>query len=539
MEEKAKQVIQQYDKLKAIREPLDKIYADLFNVTYPLRGSGFLQDSEDGITNALAARDRQARLFDSTATDSVRLLASSVLSAITPPNLQWFNLGIIGKEEDELSIESREWMEDGAETIFTIIHSSSNYDAQSLEFFTDLMVGGMCGLYIEPRNGTFFFETWPLHSMYVQDSTGNGRVNTIYRKVNLTPSEAVEKFGIDSLPDKIRTEYETNPYCAKTFPFIHTIRPRPYGKSRKLKKQLPYESLYVCAQTQTVVKESGFNEMPVIIPRWMKIPDTDYAFGPVSDALPDIKTLNKIVEYLLTNADMAIAGTYVAKDDGIINPNAIKIGPRRIIMAADVDNIKPLVSGGDINFAVNEITRLQAQIRRTLLADQLGPTEKAIMTATEVQTRNNLIRQILGPIFSRMQAEYLQGLIERCFGIALREGWIGTPPEELRGQDVKIVYRSPLARSQKMQDLQAMDEFEARLVQTAQYRPEVLDMYDTDKALRKKADYLGIDVELLKDEATVRRERQAKQEAQQQQAMMQAIATQQSDPTAATQLPIA
>jgi hypothetical protein len=64
--------------------------------------------------------------------------------------------------------------------------------------------------------------------------------------------------------------------------------------------------------------------------------------------------------------------------------------------------------------------KLQAQIRKILMADQLQAQDGPAMTATEVHVRVNLIRQLLGPIYARLQAEYLQPLIERCFGLAYR-----------------------------------------------------------------------------------------------------------------------
>jgi len=70
------------------------------------------------------------------------------------------------------------------------------------------------------------------------------------------------------------------------------------------------------------------------------------------------------------------------------------------------------------------------------------------MTATEVHVRVDLIRQQLGPVYGRWQSEYLIPIVERCFGLALRAGVLGQPPEELQGQDMQIKFLSPLARAQ-------------------------------------------------------------------------------------------
>ena len=70
------------------------------------------------------------------------------------------------------------------------------------------------------------------------------------------------------------------------------------GKTRsseaKLVKNMPFASVYVHVKTKQIVKESGFNEMPVIIPRWSVIPDTSYAIGPFYKVLPDSEELYNV-----------------------------------------------------------------------------------------------------------------------------------------------------------------------------------------------------------------------------------------------------
>lgn len=523
--ERGQSIIKAYAKLVTERAPLDLIWSECFRYTYPIRGQGFLNKDIDGVTAALGAKKDAAVLFDSTTTDSTRLLASSVLSAITPPHQQWFSLAVNNISEDRVPHDAKKWLEDAAETMFKNIHAS-NYDAQALEFFTDEMVGGMLGLYVEKKEGAYHFEVWPLPTLYCQEVLGNGYIDTVYRLVKFTAAESIKKFGSNA-PEAVHKEYQEDPYSNKQFEFIHTIRPRlgrngKQIKGGKINRTLPFESLYVCRKSGHLALESGYHEMPVIVPRWMRIPNTDYAVGPMYDALPDAKTLNKVTEFMLQNAEMAISGTFVAKDDGVFNPNTARIGPRRVWMVEDVNNIKPLAAGGDINFAVQEIARLQGQIRRTLLADQLGPSEKMNMTATEINTRTSIIRQILGPIFGRLQAEYLVPLITRCFGLALRDGDLGQPPEALQDIGFNITYRSPLALAQKQQQLQAIDQFEQRLALKVQSNPELQDLYDFDAATRKTAELLGVDIDLIRDASNVSMIRKRKQ-AEQAQAAVQAV----------------
>jgi hypothetical protein len=532
-QERGRSVLKQHDRLKAIRDPLDQEYRDCYRFTYPNLGAGFNQENNgDGVSNAGTTRTQQAQLMDSTATDAVRLLSSSVQSSLTPPGSLWFNLEVPNADEDALDQDSKEWLEDSAQRIHTMIHGS-NFDCEAPEFMTHSMIAGMAGLYVEMKGGKLYFESWPLHHLYCQETLHLGYIDTVYRSFYWTVQEAVNEFGLDAMPQNMKDAFSSDPHGTKKHRFVVAIRPRMRnGKQSvgKTQKNLPWESIWV-AQCGTIVKESGFHEMPVIVPRWMRIPDTDYARGPVFDALPDIKSVNAVKSAMHENMAMHISGMYKVKDDGVVNPATIKIGARRIIPVGDMDNLQILKSGGDIQFAMNEIQGLQASIRRVLLADQLGPTEKAIQTATEVQTRNNQVRQILGPIFARFQAEFLQPFVERCFGMALRAGALPRVPDGLRDRVLTIKYRSPLARSQKMLEVQAIDEFMNRLITTAAntQKPDLLDVFDFEKGMQEVADLLGVDAELMVSPDKLRQMRAARakaQEAAQQQAqqaeMMQA-----------------
>lgn len=523
-------VVKIFKQLQSIREPLDTHYSQCYDYTYPSLGSGFYNASDDGFSNAQAAANKQAKLFDSTGTDATRLLASSVLSSLTPPYTRWFNLGRPNVTDESMDKDGAEYLTDVSEIIHTAIHGS-NYDTESLEFILHMMIAGMAGLYVTVKERRLHFETWPINRLYCQETLGLGRIDTVYRQCFYTAREAVLEFGLSKLPDRMQEDYRRDEHSTKTYKFIHAIRPRiRSGKQSqgRVAKNMPWESIWV-TESGEIVRESGFMEMPVIVPRWLKIPDTDYARGPVFDALPDLKTLNKVKEGMLVNMDMHTSGMWKVKDDGVINPANIVFGPRRIIPVGDMDNLQPLGQAGDVQFAVAQIQSLQGSIRKMLLADQLGPTEKSIQTATEVQTRNNQVRQILGPIFARLQSEFLSPLVERVYALMASENMLPPPPESLRNSVQELEYRSPLAKSQKQMELQSIDELLTRMTNLVQMKPEIMDLLDGDKVIAKNAELLGVDPEILRDPDEVKRIRkqraaaqQAQAEAEQQQAAAQA-----------------
>jgi len=185
-------IVNQFKKLVLERQPLDTEWEQAYQYTYPLKGQGFKnnQNDQSGIQKALSAKNDKAVLFDSTATDAVRLLASSSLSGLTPSYSQWFNLAVPDVEPEQIPHDAKIWLEKAAESLWVKIHSS-NYDSQALDYFTNVITSGMAGLYIElDDKNDLHFEEWPLSSMYCQDLLGQSRIDTVYRNIMLTGNEA-------------------------------------------------------------------------------------------------------------------------------------------------------------------------------------------------------------------------------------------------------------------------------------------------------------------------------------------------------------
>ena len=512
--ELGERILKRLDALRGERQQHETVWTECFLLTDPVRASGF----DTLLTNATEIAHAIAKIFDSTAMESTRTLNASIMSGMTPANSLWFKLTVDGEDD-----EGRRWLDESSEILWQNIHSA-NFDSEASDCIDDLM-GGWFVLYVdEDRDkGGLYFEHWPISQCYISSTKGAGQIDTVYRPYQLTAAQAVEKFSGkgDNLPPKIREAAIDKPETK--FDFVHCIEPRQsYAVNALRAKNMPIASYQVACEGKTVVRESGYQEMPAIVARWKKIPASFYAVGPVLPALPDIRTVNDIVRMEYANLDMAVSGMWIAEDDGVLNPRTIKVGPRKIIVANSVDSMKPLQPAANFNLADTRIEKLQGQIRKTLMADQLQPQDGPAMTATEVHVRVDLIRQLLGPIYGRLQAEYLQPLIVRCFGLAFRAGVFAPPPDSLAGRNFTVQYQSPLARAQKLEEVSAIERYMGDLTVMAQVDPSVLDTVDIDEAARATGLGLGVPDRIMRTREQVvdfRKRKQAAQ-AQQQQAQM-------------------
>lgn len=519
----ADQICKTLSTLKSLRSPHEQVWRDCFDHTYPMRGNGFYSE----MMSAQEALNRKAKIFDGTTTDAARTLSSSVQSGMTPANSLWFGMDVAQAAEEE-----KRWLSDSAEIIWENIHAS-NFDAAAFEGLLDVVCAGWCALHIDQdrEKGGYLFDLWPISGVFCSASKPGGKIDSVYRTYKLTAEQAVAEFGEGNVSETTRKLAKDKPQ--ELIEFVHAIYPRTtHMVGARLAKNMPIASCKIEVSAKKLVSESGYHEMPVVVPRWMMIPDSVYATGPVMDALPDARTLNEMVRMDLAAADLAIAGMWIAEDDGVLNPRTVKVGPRKIIVANSVDSMKPLQSGSNFNYSDSRITRLQAAIRKTLMADQLQAQDGPAMTATEVHVRVNLIRQLLGPVYGRLQTEYLQPLIERCFGIAYRAGILGQAPESLSGRPYTVRYLSPLARAQKLEEVNAIDQYVAGCSMAAQaqaqagQQPDAMDNVDLDAAARFRGEALGVPSSVIRSEADrdkVREERAAAQQAAQQQQQQMAM----------------
>jgi hypothetical protein len=543
-------ILRRHAQLKQKRLLLEQHWRECYDFTYPLRGARFsLSGASTGSSDPIAlqsyALGKQRQIYDTTATDGCRILASAHVSGLTPANSLWFGLSVSGGEGDEgdeddhTDDEGRVWLDDSAHDLWANIHGS-NYDQVAFECFLDEVIAGWFAMYVDedPEEGGFVFEQWPLAGLWCACSKPGGPMDIVHREVHMTAEQAVEKYGENMVSSITLGKALHKP--DEIVPILQTIYPRKQDQAGKMPKNMPIASCHFEIQSKQVLRESGYHEMPVILPRALVIPDSVYPVGFMFDALPDVKSLNKVVELSLQNMDLAVAGMWIAEDDGVLNPRTLKIGARKVVVANSVESMKALQPATDFNIAEMGAERLQRQIRKVLMADLLEPQQRPGQppTATEVQVKVEMIRQLLGPLYGRMQAEFLQPLIKRCFGLAYRAGVFGQAPQSLINRTVNIRYKTPMARSQQAVDVGAMDRHELSLINEVKGtgNTDILDNYNWDKAARRRAHLLGVPADLTPSIDDIKATREARAQAKQQQAQASAVMSMAgADPKALTE----
>ena len=506
-----------FGQLKMARAIHESHWADCYKYGAPERQQNFSSTQ----SNQSQRQDDRINLYDSTASDSVQVLVSMIMNGVTPSNAIWFKAQPDGIDDLSVLTEGERWLEDVCQFMWRNIHAA-NFDSESFETITDVVTAGWGVLYTDidrEAGGGYVFESWHPGNCFIGSTRADGLINTIYREHEMTAEAMVNTYGEDNCHHTVVEQAKTAPDTK--FTLLHVIQPRKSKGAGQIDKDMPFASTHLDFSNKHLLKESGYHEFPCSIPRLRRLPNSVYGNGQMSIALPDAKMANELMKTTINSAELQLGGMWIAQDDGVLNPHTVKIKARHIIIANDVNSMKRLDDGANFQIADYLLQNLQGGIRRKLMADQLPTIGTQQMTATEIHTRVELIRQMLGPMYGRLQTEYLQSILDRCFGLALRAGALGNPPEELQGRNLSFKFVSPMARSQRMEEVTATERYVMSLSSMAQVEPTILDNINFDSVAVITGSGLGVPQNIMRTADEVQQLRQAKQEAQEKQAQAQ------------------
>jgi hypothetical protein len=428
-----------------------------------------------------------APLFDATAADAAEQLAASLLAELAPPWSRWFGLAPTRAVEGAEGQALARTLEDAAETLQGHL-DRSNFSLELHQAFLDLVVAGTGLLLVEEapagEPSALRFRAVPLREAVMEEGA-EGRLDTVFRCMRLTPAEIRARWPQAALP--AAPPDETPPRLR----VVEAAWPDPLGGHALAVVLEPAEGRPV------LLAEGRFAQNPFIAFRWLKLPGETYGRSPVAKALPDIRTANKVVELVLKNASIAATGIWLAEDDGVLNPATVRLVPGAIIPKAPGSaGLTPLAAPGNFDVSQLVLQDLRNRIRGALLADRIEAAAKANMTATEVLDRAAATARLLGATYGRLQAELLSPLVARCLSLLRRRGEI--PRLVADRQEVRLVYASPLARVQARAD--AADTL-AFLQAAASLGGTAAAAIDTDAATRWLARTLGAPAEILRPAA--------------------------------------
>ena len=450
----AEDVLKRHEKALIKKEDFRNLYEEAYEFALPQRN---LYDGHyDG---KVGGTKKMNRVFDSTAINSTQRFANRMQSGIFPPQRKWCRLEPGPDIPEDRKAEAQAALDVYNERLFSTL-KQSNFDIAIGEFLLDLSVGTAV-MMVQPGDEINPINFIPVPQYLVSIEEGaNGQVDNVYRRIRLKGEVIQRQWNDAKIPEELQKKIDDKPTDD-----VELVEATIFDQKRG---DYCYHVIHKESKTELVYRRMDYS--PWIVSRYAKVSGEIYGRGPLITALPDVKTLNKTKELVLKNASLTISGVYTAADDGVLNPNTVKIMPGAIIPVArnggpQGESLRPLPRAGDFNVSQLVINDLVANIKRILLDESLPPDNMSARSATEVVERMKELSQNLGSAFGRLINETMIPLVSKILQVMDDRGII-TLPLKVNGLEIKISPVAPLAMAQNMDDVQNILQY-AQIAQQA------------------------------------------------------------------------
>jgi hypothetical protein len=515
---RATDILDKHERMRQQRVYFEKVWQDIADRIMPRKADFKRQRGK--VTEPKGER-RTDRIFDAAPALALDRFAAAMHSLVTPRNQQWHSLRPLDPAlaEDQ---EVKAYLEQVNKILFSARYSA-NFDNQVHECYFDSGAFGNMAMFVGDRLGrSLYYRTVPIDQLFFMESE-YGTVDLVHREFPMTARQAAQKFGLDRLPMQIRDAAEKRP--EQEFWFVHCVKPREDADvSRRDYRGMAFASYFIAIDSREIVGEGGFRSFPYAVSRYAVTSGEVYGRGPAQLVLPDVMMLNEMNRTTIQAAQLAVLPPLLAHRDGILD--AIRMTPAAINYGGVDDNgrqmIQPMQVGGNVGIGLELMEQ-----KRALINDAFWNTLFQIlvdtpnMTATEAMLRAQEKGALLAPTASRIEAEFLNPMVEREMDILAAAGELPEMPEKLMesGGLFEVEYTSPLERARRAEEgVSILRTFEqlaplAQIGGAAVYR-----RFNFDEAARVLADVNGVPASVLySDEQLEEIEAQEQQAAQLQQ----------------------
>ncbi len=511
-------LLSRWDQLKTERSSWDSHWKEISDHLLPRSGRFFAEDRNKGT-------HRHNKIYDSTGTQSLRILAAGMMSGMTSPARPWFKLGT--SDQDLMKYAPvKIWLNAVTKLMLQVFHRSNTYRALHT-IYEEMGAFGTAASIVVPDFDNVIHHHLLTVGEYCIATNWKGEVTTLYREFQKTVGEVVTEFGIEHVSRAVKNLYDKG-RLDSWVTIIHAIEPRTDRDTSKLDNgNMQWKSVYFepSADSGKTLRESGFQQFPVLAPRWGVSGGDVYGSSPGMDALGDIKQLQhqqlrkaQGIDYQ-TRPPVQVP-TAMKGHEADFLPGGITY----VDMAGPGSGIRPTFESRiDLSHLLTDIQDVRQRIGSAFYADMflmLSSSSNPNMTATEVAERHEEKLLMIGPVTERVKNELLDPMVEITFSNIVASGILPPPPQELEGHNLNIELIGILAQAQRAVGVNSIDRFTGGLAMVAQAKPEALDKFDADKWVDTYAESLGVDPNIIVSDDQVHALRQ--QRAQQQQAMQQA-----------------
>jgi len=435
----AKDILKRFKKAQERRDLWRSIIKDMYDFCIPNRETFDFH----------SPGERKSRhIFDSTAPQAVNSFVSIMIGSMTPDSSKWMEYQAGSDIPEEEKKRTNELLEKSTETFFKYL-SLSDFQNQIFMSHQDMALSTGCLIVEEGSESEgeplLKISAIPMPELYLEP-TSLPFVHTFFRKFQIKAQEILIKYPDAKLTDKQRKKIEKNP----------TTDVKIIDGSQVFNfKDKTYHQIAIW-DDEVIFHQSYGESRPGIVYGWSKVANETYRRGPVDMLMSDIRTVNKVKEFVLKQAALTLSPPLLASTDGVFNPHTARIHPGAIIPVLSTANapIIPLESNARLDVGAFVIEDLQASIRKGLLSEPLGDISDPVRSATENLIRQQETVKSRGANFGRLKGELINPFVNRVTHILSKNGKIAE--FKVDGRNVSLKMSSPLAAAEERENIDSL-----------------------------------------------------------------------------------
>ncbi|MCI0215009.1 phage tail protein [Cronobacter sakazakii] len=509
------QLTKQLGMLEQDRTTFEPHWRELSDFIIP-RGSRFLT------SEANRGDRRNNKIVDPTATMANRTLSSGMMSGITSPARPWFKLATPDPEMMDYG-PVKLWLETVQNRMNDMFNKSNLYQSLPIIYSSLGTFGTGALAVLEDDEDVIRTMPFPVGSYYIANSPRLS-VDTCFRKFSMTVRQLVREFGLNNVSSSTKSAFENGTY-EKWVDVVHAVYPNMNRETGKMNaKNKAFRSVYfeVGGDNDKVLRESGYDEFPIMAPRWEVNGEDVYGSScPGMIALGQVKALQLEQRRKAQQIDKQT-------NPPMIGPTSLKT-QRVSLLPGDITYVDQVTGAEGLRpaYMVNpNLGDLLGDIQDTRQLINSAYFVDLFMMLQNVNTRSMPVEAViemkeekllmLGPVLERLNDEFLDPLIDRAFSMMARKNMLPPPPDVMQGMPLRIEYISVMAQAQKAIGLSSLERFVGFVGNLASAKPEALDKLDVDQAIDNYAVMSGVSPTVVVPQEQAQQTRNDRAQQQQQ-----------------------
>lgn len=497
MDSRARELVAIGSGLFSKKQPYDSLCQEIADYVYPLR--------TDFTSKLSLGDDFSSDLMDSFPVQARETLGNSINAVLRQGD--WFSVKTGVEEIDEDPAVAR-WLERATKTYRRLVYDRrANFTAAVIEADHDWVAFGNPVLSVGESSSRdhLLFNAWhPRDCAWMLNETG--KADHIQRKMKKT-ARNLKKMFRDNIHSDIKSACEKDP--SQEFNIRHIVMPMDelYGDDKKMRRKyqgMPFLSLYVDCDHETILGEGGLPVCSYIVPRYKTLSGIAQGFSPHTiNALPDARMIQSMARIILEQGEKAVDPEMFAKGEIFRDAvNRYAGGMTYVDLEADekLQDVIQTIPPGNVALGMDMKADVRELIAEAFLLNKLFLPDTREMTAFETNARLAEYRRAALPFYGPIESEYNLPLLDAGFQIAInnRAFNFSDAPDVLKGYlqtetgdpdgELTFSFESPLNTAEGRAKVAAFQESVQIIAAAGQYDQSIPSGYDfkqmTEDAVR-------------------------------------------------------